>query len=277
MLRAARPHTIARTDHYNADRIPRRRPHGAPAACHQARWVCQDPIGQAPEHEERFACAQPQRRVMAHPPCHRAFREKLQKTWRWLVGTAVAIGSLGKSITERAADVAAQDDEADIETQLRDYIRANPGAGDTAIGIVSFWLCMPPTPQNIATVERVLVRRSARRVGRQCGYCPRVPRIGRGAGLPAAPDRPRPAGPTRLPRCDPGAWSLPYLDRPTADTWDCGGSKTAAPMLLRSKRPLWNINGAYFLPPMTIWPQDRHCPTRPGPRRRCRAGRLHQM
>jgi hypothetical protein len=71
------------------------------------------------------------------------------------------MNSLGKSITERASDVAAQDDEADIETQLRHYIRANPGAGDTAIGIVSFWLCMPPTPQNIDKVERVLVRLEA--------------------------------------------------------------------------------------------------------------------
>ena len=68
---------------------------------------------------------------------------------------------LGKSITERAADVAAQDDEAGIETQLRQYIRANPGAGDTAIGIVSFWLCIPPTPQNIVEVEQVLVRLEA--------------------------------------------------------------------------------------------------------------------
>lgn len=71
------------------------------------------------------------------------------------------MGSLGKSITERASDVAAQDDEADIETQLRHYIRANPGAGDTAIGIVSFWLCMLPTPQHIAQVERVLARLEA--------------------------------------------------------------------------------------------------------------------
>ena len=68
---------------------------------------------------------------------------------------------LGKSITERASDVAAQDDEADIETQLRHYIRANPGAGDTAIGIVSFWLCLQPTPQTIDTIERVLVRLEA--------------------------------------------------------------------------------------------------------------------
>jgi hypothetical protein len=71
------------------------------------------------------------------------------------------MGSLGRSITERAADVAAQDDEAGIETQLRHYIRSNPGAGDTAIGIVSFWLHMPPTPQNIAQVEQVLVRLEA--------------------------------------------------------------------------------------------------------------------
>jgi hypothetical protein len=62
-----------------------------------------------------------------------------------------------------------------------------------------------------------------------------------------------------------------------ADTWDCGGSKTAAPMLLRSKRPLWNINGACFLPPTTIGLPDRRCPTRPEPRRRCRAGTLHRM
>lgn len=68
---------------------------------------------------------------------------------------------LGKSITERASDVAAQDDEADIERQLRHYIRANPGAGDTAIGIVSFWLCLQPTPQTIDTIERVLVRLEA--------------------------------------------------------------------------------------------------------------------
>lgn len=71
------------------------------------------------------------------------------------------MGSLGKSITERASDVAAQDDEADIETQLRQYIRANPGAGDTAIGIASFWLCLPPTPQNISKVERILMRLEA--------------------------------------------------------------------------------------------------------------------
>jgi hypothetical protein len=71
------------------------------------------------------------------------------------------MGSLGKSTTERAADVAAQDDEADIEMQLRHYIRANPGAGDTAIGIVSFWLYLQPTPQTIDTVERVLVRLEA--------------------------------------------------------------------------------------------------------------------
>ncbi|UPK05442.1 hypothetical protein [Bradyrhizobium sp. 170] len=57
--------------------------------------------------------------------------------------------------------MSAQDDEADIETQLRQYIRANPGAGDTAIGIVSFWLFLPPTPQNITRVERVLVRLEA--------------------------------------------------------------------------------------------------------------------
>jgi hypothetical protein len=94
---------------------------------------------------------------MAHPPCHRVSGKNPEKTRRWLVGTAVAIDSLGKSKTERAADVAAQDDEADIETQLRQYIRANPGAGDTAIGIVSFWLCLPPTPQNIVEVERVLM------------------------------------------------------------------------------------------------------------------------
>ena len=93
--------------------------------------------------------------------CHRALRKKLQKTWRWLVGTAVAMSSLGTSITERASDVAAQDDEADIERQLRHYIRANPGAGDTAIGIVSFWLCLQPTPQTIDTIERVLVRLEA--------------------------------------------------------------------------------------------------------------------
>lgn len=54
--------------------------------------------------------------------------------------------------------MAAQDDEADIETQLRSYIRANPGAGDTAIGVVSFWLCMQPTLQNVAEVERALAR-----------------------------------------------------------------------------------------------------------------------
>jgi hypothetical protein len=67
------------------------------------------------------------------------------------------MGSPGRSITERAADVAAQDDEAAIETQLRHYIRANPGAGDTAIGIASFWLRLPPTPPNITRVEQVLM------------------------------------------------------------------------------------------------------------------------
>ena len=71
------------------------------------------------------------------------------------------MGCFGKSITERAYNVAAQDDEADIEMQLRNYIRANPGAGDTAVGMVSFWLCLPPTPQNIATVERILARLEA--------------------------------------------------------------------------------------------------------------------
>ena len=53
--------------------------------------------------------------------------------------------------------MAAQDDQAGIETQLRHYIRANPGAGDTAIGIVSFWLHMPPTPPSITQVEQVLM------------------------------------------------------------------------------------------------------------------------
>ena len=53
--------------------------------------------------------------------------------------------------------MAAQDDEAGIETQLRHYILANPGAGDTAIGIVSFWLHLSPTPPNITQVERVLM------------------------------------------------------------------------------------------------------------------------
>ena len=71
------------------------------------------------------------------------------------------MSSLGTSTTERASNVAVQDDEADIEIQLRDYIRANPGAGDTAVGIASFWLRMPPTPQNIAMVERVLARLEA--------------------------------------------------------------------------------------------------------------------
>jgi hypothetical protein len=123
--------------------------------------VHRDPIGQASEREQRLPRAPQQHRVTAHPPCHGAFRKKLRKTRRWLIGTAVAIGSLGKSITERAADVAAPNDEADIETPLRHYIRANPGAGDSAIGIVSFWLYMQPTPQHIAQVERVLVRLEA--------------------------------------------------------------------------------------------------------------------
>ena len=128
------------------------------SGCGRTRWVRQDPIGQAPEREERFACARPPRRVTAHAPCSRVSGKKRRKTWRWPVGTAVAMGSLGTSITERPSDVAAQNDEADIETQLRHYIRANPGAGDTAIGITSFWLCLPPTPQNIARVERILGR-----------------------------------------------------------------------------------------------------------------------
>lgn len=50
----------------------------------------------------------------------------------------------------------AQDDEAYIEVQLRNYIRANPRTGDTAIGVASFWLCLPPKPQNIGKVERIL-------------------------------------------------------------------------------------------------------------------------
>ena len=81
--------------------------------------------------------------------------KKLQKTWRWLVGTAVAMSCLGKSITERASDVAAQDDEADIERQLRHYIPAHAVRAILAIGIVSFWLCLQPTPQTIDTIERV--------------------------------------------------------------------------------------------------------------------------
>ena len=57
--------------------------------------------------------------------------------------------------------MAAQDDEEDIETQLRVYVRFNPGAGDTAVGIASFWLRKQPTPQNIAKVERILARLEA--------------------------------------------------------------------------------------------------------------------
>jgi len=71
------------------------------------------------------------------------------------------MNSLGEPTIQRASNVAAQDDEADIENELRNYIRANPGAGDTAIGVASFWLCMQPTSQNIALVERVLARLEA--------------------------------------------------------------------------------------------------------------------
>ena len=95
------------------------------------------------------------------------------------------MNSLGEPTIQRASNVAAQDDEADIENELRNYIRANPGAGDTAIGVASFWLCMQPTSQNIALVERVLARLEAE------GWCARsiVPAVPTGSP-PATPEVP---------------------------------------------------------------------------------------
>jgi hypothetical protein len=62
------------------------------------------------------------------------------------------------SLTERASDVSAIDDDRDIELLLRRYAAEHPGAADTLRGIVMFWLGLPPTPSNLTGAERVLQR-----------------------------------------------------------------------------------------------------------------------
>ncbi len=48
------------------------------------------------------------------------------------------------------------DDRGTIETRLRFYVAAHPGAADTVFGIVAFWLVLPLTKAHIAEAERVL-------------------------------------------------------------------------------------------------------------------------
>jgi hypothetical protein len=48
------------------------------------------------------------------------------------------------------------DDRRQIETRLRSYAAAHPGAADTVPGILAFWLVLPFTQANSAETERVL-------------------------------------------------------------------------------------------------------------------------
>jgi hypothetical protein len=54
------------------------------------------------------------------------------------------------------ANVSEPDDRSEIETRLRSYVAAHPGAADTVRGIVSFWLALPLTPGNLSEAGRVL-------------------------------------------------------------------------------------------------------------------------
>ena len=180
--------------------------HRKGSGCHQARWVRQDPIGQAPEGEELFPRTLKHRRVTAHAPCHRLSGKKLRKTWRWLVGTAVAMNSLGKSITERASDVATQDDEVRSSPASRSCLSGARRPTPTRSGRAT----VPTLRSGAISRWRLRAVRRGRRWNRAAeGFGPRQ----RGVPVHLHGGRPRPA--RRLRRPGVSSWPRPTAPLPS--------------------------------------------------------------